>query len=202
MNGAWDAMQRAKEDHDRAWDETTANQSRYGHRIESLKTEHDRTFDQMQSAFQAASDAFSRGDHDEAARRSSEGRDLKTRLPGLVSERRGYIDKCKRAQDHHRSARDVYKAKQRDFHLARERFNDRKAELEGARRDAAVRAGVPSHYGHEVKVKVEPHGVTSVYFGGIGTPDGPGHAHYVVDQSGKITWRRDPFENRGPHNAR
>jgi hypothetical protein len=37
----------------------------------------------------------------------------------------------------------------------------------------------------------DPNGETHIYFGGIGKPDGPGHAHYVLDPSGKLIWRRE-----------
>lgn len=109
----------------------------------------------------------SRGDHDEAARCSVSGRELRDSLPGYVSERRGYINECKRAQARHKAARDVYQDKKHEFMLAKERFDDHKAMRRAAKQDAAFRAGV-QHYGDDVKV-VHKDGKSHVYFGGSGS---------------------------------
>ena len=202
MNGAWEAMQYMKAELDKAWSEVESTQSRYGHLIEELTRDHDRAFDDMKRAYDRASDAFTSGVHDDAASYSAEGRNLRDSLSGYVSERRQYIDECKSAQSHHKGILDAYRDKKHEFRLAKERFDDRKAQLEGARRDLAIRAGDPSYYGDEVIAKNEPGGKTSVYFGGVGSPDGPGHAHYVIDEFGNLTWRREPHESRGRHNAR
>jgi hypothetical protein len=92
--------------------------------------------------------------------------------------------------------------KKRDFDHAKERFNDRKAELHAQKIRAANLAGVPYHFGDDVKVVQEAGGITSIYFGGRGKPDGNGHAHYVLDQFGYISYHRDPGEARGPQNRR
>ncbi|TAK89220.1 hypothetical protein EPO04_03955 [Patescibacteria group bacterium] len=200
MNGAWEAKEYARRQHDDAWDEVQSVQSRNGYRIESLRAEHDRKFDQMKAAYDAASNAFLNGDHDEAARKSAEGRSLRAELPSLVSERRSLVEECKAAQRGLEATRDVLKDKKHQFRLAKERFDDRKAVLEASRRDVAFKAGV-QHYGHDVKV-VHKDNKTHVYFGGVGRPDGAGHAHYVLDEFGNIEYRRDPFQERGPHNFR
>jgi hypothetical protein len=201
MNGAWEAKEYAKREHDQAWDEVQSTQSSYGWRIEQLTRDHDRAFEDMKSAFEDASNAFTRGDHDEAAHCSARGRELRDSLSGYVSERRGYIDECKRAQARHKAAREVYQDKKHEFMLAKERFDDHKAMREAAKQDKLLAAGL-QHYGHDVLVKHEEDGSTSIYFGGIGRPDGEGHAHYVVDRFGNITYRRDPFSERGPQNFR
>jgi outer membrane murein-binding lipoprotein Lpp len=200
MNGAWEAKEYAKRELDAAWDEVQSTQQRYGYRIEQLTRDHDRAFEDMKSAFEDASRAFERGDHDEAARCSARGRELRNSLAGYVSERRGHINECKRAQARHRVARDVYQDKKREFMLAKERFDDHKAMRAAAKQDAAFRAGV-QHYGDDVKV-VHKDGKSHVYFGGVGEPDGDGHAHYVLDEFGNIEYRRDPFADRGPQNYR
>jgi hypothetical protein len=196
MNGAWEAMQYAKQEHDNAWDESQRLQDRYGDRIKSLKDQHDRMYQEMGQAFSDASSAFSRGDHEEAARCSARGRELKAAMAELPPQWRSMIAELQPAQARWKAARDVYRDKKHEFQLAKERFDDHKAEIEGARRDAALRAEVPAHYGHDVKVVNEPDGSTSIYFGGIGEPDGEGHGHYVLDQFGNITHRREPFQ---PH---
>lgn len=200
MNGAWEAKEYAKQELDRAWDEVQSTQDRYGWRIEQLTRDHDQAYEEMKQAFEDASNAFTSGDHEEAARCSARGRELRDTLPGMVAERRGYIDECKQAQARHRAALDVYKEKKHEFILAKERFDDHKAMIQAAKQDTAFRAGV-QHYGDDVKV-VHKDGKSHVYFGGSGEPDGPGHAHYVLDEFGNIEYRRDPFADRGPQNFR
>lgn len=43
-------------------------------------------------------------------------------------------------------------------------------------------------------------GAVSIYFGGASKPDGPGHGHYVMDRNGKVTYKRDPFDEYGAQN--
>lgn len=42
--------------------------------------------------------------------------------------------------------------------------------------------------------------ISIIYFGGVGKPDGPGHGHYVMDQKGNVTYRREPFDPHGAQN--
>lgn len=64
----------------------------------------------------------------------------------------------------------------------------------------AKKAGVPEQYLNDLKVVTKSNGTTHIYFGGIDSPDGEGHAHYVVNSEGFATYRRDPFAPRGWHN--
>lgn len=66
------------------------------------------------------------------------------------------------------------------------------------KKSIAEKAGVPFQYQDNVLISTDPDGITNIYFGGIGKPDGPGHGHYVMDQNGNVTYRRDPFD---PHSA-
>jgi hypothetical protein len=47
---------------------------------------------------------------------------------------------------------------------------------------------------------MEPDGTVNIYFGGFGSPDGPGHGHYVMDPSGTVTYARDPSDEHGAQN--
>lgn len=68
------------------------------------------------------------------------------------------------------------------------------------RRSLAERAGVPYQYRDSVWVSTDSDGNTNIYFGGVGEPNGPGHGHYAMDRSGKVTYRRDPFDPHGSQN--
>jgi hypothetical protein len=202
ISGEWEAQKYAKKQMDDAWNELQRLQDRNGPQIKSLKEQHDRMYEEMGAAFRDASNAFSSGDHEDAKRYSARGREIQAEMRELPPRRRRLIDEIEPARKRWSAARDVYLDKKHVFRLAKERFDDRKRQLSTERRDVAVKAGTPRQYWDDVKVVEEASGSTSVYFGGTGKPDGPGHAHYVVDRFGNLTWRREPNESRGRHNAR
>lgn len=202
MTGEWEALKYAKAQMDSAWEELQRVQGHNDPQIKSLKDQHDRMYEQMGTAFREASDAFSSGNHERAKECSARGRQIQADMRELPPRRRRLIDEIEPVRKRWSAARDVYMDKKHVHRLAKERFDDRKRQLSTERRDTAVRAGTPRQYWDNVKVVEEASGNTSVYFGGVGKPDGPGHAHYVVDRFGNLTWRREPNESRGRHNAR
>jgi len=202
MTGEWEALKYAKVQMDSAWEELQRVQDRNGPQIKSLKDEHDRMYEQMGDAFREASDAFTSGNHERAKEYSTRGHQIQANMRELPPRRRRLIDEIDPLRKRWLAARDVYMDKKHVHRLAKERFDDRKRQLSTKRRDTAVKAGTPRQYWDSVKVVEETSGNTSVYFGGVGKPDGVGHAHYVVDRFGNLTWRREPNESRGRHNAR
>lgn len=100
------------------------------------------------------------------------------------------LDRLKTAQDL------AFQRKQAAFDKVKAENSKRKND----KREIARRAGVPSQYLDAVWVSIDSSGNTNIYFGGVGKPNGPGHGHYVVDSSGKVTYRRDPFDPHGAQN--
>ncbi len=112
-----------------------------------------------------------------------------------------------RAKATHEAAQAHFKRAKADFDKASEAFKYRLETVKAAnkkrkdeKRSIAQRAGVPSRYLDDVYVSTDSSGTSNIYFGGVGAPDGPGHGHYCIDSSGKITYRRDPFDPHGSHN--
>jgi hypothetical protein cdiviTM7_02549 len=68
------------------------------------------------------------------------------------------------------------------------------------KKSIAAKAGVPFQYRDNVWISKESDGNINIYFGGVGKPDGPGHGHYVMDQHGTVTYRREPFDPHGAQN--
>lgn len=68
------------------------------------------------------------------------------------------------------------------------------------KKSIAEKAGVPFQYRDNVWISKDSDGNTNIYFGGVGKPDGPGHGHYVMDQNGNVTYRREPFDPHGAQN--
>lgn len=99
----------------------------------------------------------------------------------------------KRAKENFDSAAKAFKARLETVRAASKRHKDDK-------RSIAEKAGVPLQYRNDVWVTKDPDGTTNIYFGGAGKPNGPGHGHYVLDSSGKVTYKRDPFDPHGAHN--
>jgi len=111
------------------------------------------------------------------------------------------------AKTAHERALAEYKSAKAAFDSARKAFQARLAivKAENAKRadekrSIAERAGVPYQYRDKVYTKKDADGTIQIYFGGIGEPNGPGHGHYSMDRSGKVTYKRDPFDPHGKHN--
>lgn len=68
------------------------------------------------------------------------------------------------------------------------------------KKSIAARAGVPLQYQDNVLISTDPDGITNIYFGGIGKPNGTGHGHYAMDRNGTVTYRREPFDPHGAQN--
>lgn len=101
----------------------------------------------------------------------------------------------------------TFKAAKADFDRAAKAFRDRLAVVKQQngkkiedKRDIARKAGVPYQYLDKVWVSKDSNGNTNIYFGGAGTPNGPGHGHYVVDKTDKVTYKRDPLDQHGAQN--
>lgn len=95
------------------------------------------------------------------------------------------------------SARD---AMNQAFKARLEKVRDTHKRHQDDNRSIAEKAGVPYQYLGDLRVSRDKNGNTNIYFGGIGKSDGPRHGHYVVDHSGKVTYRRDPFDPHGSQN--
>ena len=111
------------------------------------------------------------------------------------------------AKAEHERAQEAFKRAKAEFDSCAEAFKARLDELKSASRKRredkksfAARAGVPLQYQDSVWISTDSDGNTNIYFGGVGKPDGPGHGHYVMDQHGTVTYRRDPFDPHGAQN--
>lgn len=111
------------------------------------------------------------------------------------------------AKAEHERAKDEFQRAKREFDAARQAFKARLDKVRAERnrrreddRDIALKAGVPIRYIDDIKVVRQPDGNVSIYFGGIGKPDGTGHAHYVVDGRGNVTYLRKVGSPYGSQN--
>ncbi len=112
-----------------------------------------------------------------------------------------------RAKADHEQAQAAFKRVKAEFDQAAKAFKERLETVRSEskrrkddKRALAERAGVPYQYRDNVWVSKDPSGNTNIYFGGIGKPNGPGHGHYVIDSSGKVTYKRDSFDSHGTQN--
>lgn len=108
------------------------------------------------------------------------------------------------AKAEHEQAQEAFKASKEAFDKAVAAFRARLEAVRSAgradRRALAEKAGVPHQYLDQVWISKKPDGTVNIYFGGVGTPDGPGHGHYVLDRNGNVTYKRDPFDPHGAQN--
>lgn len=67
------------------------------------------------------------------------------------------------------------------------------------RRRIALAAGVPELYAGNVHIEYGLGDTLHIFFGGIGSPLGPGHGHIVL-RGGELVYQRKPYMQHGPQN--
>lgn len=149
-------------------------------------------FDCARGIFQTAKEA-----HEQ---KQGEFQALKTH----AEEWRVYFNAMKEA---HGTLLERFKDAKSNLEKAKAAHNSRRSDIQAARqndanemRELARRAGVPSEYLDSVHVTVQSDGTVSILFGGAGSPDGPGHGHFVMDASGNVTYQRAPSDEHGAQN--
>ena len=149
--------------------------------IRSARAQHEAT----KSAFQRAKDDFNacrrtfdsaKAEHERA---SAEFRRTKAEFDSCAKAFRSRLERVEAENSKAKSKRDKHR-------------EDKKS--------IAAKAGVPHQYHNNVWVSTDSNGNTNIYFGGIGEPSGPGHGHYVMDRSGRVTYKRDPHNEHGAQN--
>ena len=187
-----------------------------------------RAFDNASSAYDRRDGAGAASYAAEGHRYKAESQGYVNERRGLVAELRSAKERhdetkpafqrakddfnsAKRAFDsakaEHERAQEEFKRVKADFDQTANAFKSRlervKAEGQQRREDKksiAAKAGVPHQYRDNVWVSTGSSGNTNIYFGGVGKPNGPGHGHYVMEHSGKVTYKRDPFDPHGAQN--
>jgi len=112
-----------------------------------------------------------------------------------------------RAKEEYRQKQAKFQEDKAAFEKAKDAFQKRLEAVQAQskqrndeKRVLAEKAGVPLQYRDNVYVTRKPDGSVNIYFGGMGSPDGPGHGHYVLDGSSQLTYSRDPYDQHGAHN--
>lgn len=187
-----------------------------------------RAFDNASSAHDRRDGAAARSHADEGHRCKAEAQGYVSQRRRLVDELRSaktrhepYKLAFQRARDEFDSAKRIFdqvkaehESKVAEFKRAKADFDQTarafKSRLESVKaqsqqkkadkRSIAERAGVPFQYRDNVWVSTDANGTTNIYFGGVGEPNGLGHGHYAMDRTGKVTYKRDPFDPHGAQN--
>ena len=105
-----------------------------------------------------------------------------------------------RAQAEFKQAKDAFDEASKAFKARLDIVKAENAKKISDKRSIAQRAGVAYHYLDKLYVSKDANGNTNIYFGGMGEPNGPGHGHYVVDRSGTVTYKREPYDEHGGKN--
>lgn len=105
-----------------------------------------------------------------------------------------------RAQVEFKAAKEAFDTASRAFRARLDIVKSQNVKKANDKRSIAEKAGVPYQYLDKVYVSKDANGNTNIYFGGMGEPNGPGHGHYVLDRTGKVTYKREPYEEHGGKN--
>ena len=187
---AYQAQQRAYQEQDSTLRDLQRMRDSYGPIIERLNSLQETAFQNMKRAFDNASSAYDRRDGAGAASYAAEGHRYEAESQGYVNVRRGLVAELRSAKERHDATKPAFQRAKDDFNSAKRAFDSANA----------AKAGVPHQYHDNVWISTDSSGNTNIYFGGFGKPNGPGHGHYVMDRSGKVTYMRDPFDPHGAQN--
>ncbi|GAC1370243.1 MAG: hypothetical protein NVSMB39_2940 [Candidatus Saccharimonadales bacterium] len=158
-------MSDIKSDYDRADEQAKTSQERYENEFDSLAREYQFKRVELRGANRQFRRAEQMGQHDQIVRWVA------------------------RAEHIQRNVMPNIMVKLELLHGEMERDANVLKEL---RMEISVAAGISDGFGDDIKVVDDPRGGFSIYFGGIGLPDGPGHAHYVYNADFQPRYRREP----------
>lgn len=187
-----------------------------------------RSYDAASSAYERRDGASASSYASEGRRYKEESQQYVAERRRLVGEIRSARDRHEASKPAFKQAKDAFSAAKSKFDSAKTEHERAKSDFKRAktefdscvkafrsrlekvkdedqkRRDdkksIATKAGVPHKYRDNVWISTDGNGNTNIYFGGVGKPNGPGHGHYVMDRSGKVTYKRDPFDPHGAQN--
>jgi hypothetical protein cdivTM_02561 len=221
QQAAWDAYMSVKRANGPRIDSLNSQQERAYHNMVSA-------FESASSAYYARDGASARMYADQGHAYKAEAQDCVAERRQLVAEIRAARERfnavkpafqaaksefaCARqafqsAKAEHERAQAEFKKAKAEFDDCAKAVKDRLDELNSAHRkrrkekkSIAEKAGVPLQYQDNVLISTDPDGITNIYFGGIGKPNGTGHGHYAMDRNGTVTYRREPFDPHGTQN--
>ena len=130
MNRAYEAKQRAYAEQDRTWNYLQSVRSANGPRIESLNSQQEAAFNNMQRAFENASSAHDRRDGAMARSYADDGHRYKAESQGYVAERRRLVAEIRSAGDSHQASKPAFQRAKDDFDAAKRVFDDAKRDHE------------------------------------------------------------------------
>lgn len=221
QDSTWQSLQRLRDSYGPRIEQLNRNQERafqdMGRAFQNASDAHNSRNGAMAASYAADGHRYkaeSQGYVAERRRLIGELRDAKERHDNTkpaFQRAKDEFSSAKRAFEQARTAHDAakqafqvakanFEKASTDFRIRLEKVKAENASKKNDRREIARRAGVPMQNLDSVWVSSNRQGGHNIYFGGIGQPNGPGHAHYATDSSGKVTYKRDPFDPHGVHN--
>lgn len=217
----WESAQRVREQNGPQIDKLNAQQEAA---FQNMK----RAYENASAAYERRDGASAKSYAEEGRRYKEESQryvDERRRLVADIRTAKARLDAIKptfqRAKDSYDSARRMFDSAKEDHAKTQTEFKAAKADFDQAarafqarlnivrsvttrrndeKRSLAEKAGVPHQYRDKLWVSTDADGNTNIYFGGVDKPNGPGHGHYVMDTSGKVTYKREPFDPHGSQN--
>lgn len=221
QQSAWQDYQRVKSSNGPRIDSLNSQQESAFQNMKRAYDNASSAYSRQDGASASSYAAEGRGHKEEAQRCVAERRQLVGEIRSARSKLEPYQREFQHAKDEFFRTKSAFETAKSEHERAQAEFKRRKAEFDQAvkafqdrltkvkaenkkrsddKRSIAEKAGVPHQYRDKVWVSKQPDGTTNIYFGGVGKPNGLGHGHYVMDRSGKVTYRRDPFDPHGKQN--
>lgn len=221
QDAAWQNYQRVRAQNGPRIDSLNAQQERAFENMRSAYNNATSAYDRKDGAAASSYASDGRDYKEEAQRCVAERRRLVEEIRSARAAHEATKPAFERAKADFSAAKQTFESakaeherKQAAFKLAKEAFDAAakafKARLDKVRAESksrnddkraiAEKAGVPYQYRDKVWISKDTDGNTNIYFGGVGKPNGPGHGHYVMDSSGKVTYKREPYDPHGSQN--
>lgn len=185
--------QRALERHDAARKNLHRITKTSKSNIEALFVQERSLFARANENFSFARMAFCSNNHKAAKTFSKTAKKCMHLLRKIVKERRLLVSRLNDAKDLH----NVADRQHRDI---KNKFSQVQQSCVQKRSQAVVLANVPEKYRDNVSIIGYKNGAINIYFGGKGTPAGPGHGHINLDPGGNVRYVRNPGAKHGSHN--
>lgn len=132
LNRAHEAKQQAYVEQDRTWQHYQSVKSANGPRIDSLNAQQEAAYQNMRQSYDAASNAYQRGDGASASSYAADGRSYKEESQRYVAERRRLVEEIRSARAQHEASKPAFQRAKEDFNSAKRTHDNAKANHERA----------------------------------------------------------------------
>ncbi len=165
----------------------------YQPKIDMLVAKRARISNQINERFGLSKLAYSRNNHKAAKKFSKAAKKCIHSIVDIDKKHCALMNILKIAREKNKIAAEHYRVIKAKFSQAHQSCISKRSQV-------AIMANISEKYKDNVSIIEYKNGAMNIYFGGKGTPSGPGHGHICVDPNGIVRYMRNPWDKHGSHN--